>query len=107
MTKYLLMACGVGLSAAAQVLMKAAAGATPPGPRWLLWMGASGGAYVAAFALYAAVLRRFPLSVAGPVMTVAVMCTVVVAGALLGEPVAVRRWLGVLLGVGAVLVMLL
>ena len=103
MNRYILMVGGVACSAAAQVLLKSAAGAAPYGMRWFLWMACSGTAYAVAFALYAALLRLFPLSVVAPAMTVAVMCVVVVAGACLGEAISARRWVGLLLGVASIL----
>ncbi len=106
MTRYALMTAGIACSATAQVLLKQAARAVPYGSQWLLWMGASGATYAAAFALYAVVLRQFPLSVAAPAMTIAVMCAVVAAGALLGEPLSARRVVGVLLGVASVVAVL-
>ncbi len=106
MSKYALMLVGVACSAAAQILLKRAGGTTPAQSRWFFWIAASAAAYTAAFVLYAAILRRFPLSVAAPTMTVAVMCVVVVAGAVLGEPLSGRRLLGVILGLASILVVL-
>ena len=106
MTRYLLMAAGVLCSAAAQVLLKRAGNASPPELRWFLWIGASATTYLGAFVLYAAILRQFPLSRAAPAMTVAVMCVVVGAGALLGESLSVRHLVGLALGVASVLVVM-
>lgn len=106
MPRYGLMACGVIFAAAAQVLLKGAAGSTPYAARWCLWMAGSVAAYVVAFVLYAMMLRIFPISIVAPVMTVAVMCTVVIVGALLGEPVPVSRWVGILLGVAGIVMVL-
>jgi drug/metabolite transporter (DMT)-like permease len=106
MSRHLLMVAGVACSAAAQVLLKRAGGAATAEARWFAWIAASALAYAAAFVLYAAILRRFPLSVAAPAMTVAVMCVVVGAGALLGEPITGRHLLGLALGVASILVVL-
>jgi len=100
------MAAGVVCSAAAQVLLKQASGSQTYGARWALWMAASVAAYAVAFVVYAAVLRQFPLTVAAPAMTIAVMCAVVVVGALLGEPLSTRQIIGVVFGITSVLAVL-
>jgi drug/metabolite transporter (DMT)-like permease len=106
MTSALLVAAGVLTSAGAQLLIKRAAAHALLSPAWIAWMGASAASYAASFALYSVVLRRFSVSVIGPVMTVAVMCTVVLAGLLMGETLAPRQWAGLALGISAVVVIL-
>lgn len=97
---------GVLTSAAAQVLIKRAACHASFSAEWFAWMGASATSYAVSFVLYSIVLRRFSLSVIGPVMTVAVMCTVVLAGVLMGESLEARQWAGIALGIGAIVTIL-
>lgn len=106
MTSVLAVVVGVLTSAAAQLLIKRAAAHALLSPAWIAWMSASGVSYAASFVLYSVVLRRFSISVISPVMTVSVMCTVVLAGVLMGETLGVRQWAGLVLGVGAVVAVL-
>lgn len=100
------IALGVLTSALAQIFIKRAAAHAPFSQSWLGWMGGSALSYAASFVLYSIVLRRFALSTVGPVMTVAVMCTVVLAGLLMGEALGPRQWIGLALGVGTVVAIL-
>lgn len=106
MNSVLSVVIGVLTSAGAQLLIKRASAHALLSPGWIGWMAASGLSYAASFVVYSLVLRRFPISVIGPVMTIAVMCTVVLAGVMMGETLGLRQYAGILLGVGAVVIIL-
>jgi multidrug transporter EmrE-like cation transporter len=108
MNSWLLMTLGVGLSAAAQLLLKLGVSApreTPQallgsGEAWQVPVGAS--LYVLAFLVYLQVLARFDLSYASPVMVGGVTLLVLAAGAALGETVGPARLFGALLVVAGI-----
>lgn len=93
------MIVGILLSASAQVLVKRAAAYNVFSTEGMGFMIGGVITYAAAFLLYAVILRRLPLSVASPVMTVAVMILVVAAGLLMGEAVTLRKIVGIGLGI--------
>jgi len=106
MISYLYITAGILLSALAQVLLKRAAAFSVYSTGWIGFMLGGVIAYAVAFLLYAVILRRLPLSVVSPVMTVCVMILVVIAGLLLGEAVTLRKCIGVGLGIMSVITIL-
>lgn len=94
-------------SAAAQLLIKQAALKEWKSMGWLLTMGSSVLCYILAFALYSVTVRYFPVSVASPVNTILVMLLVIAGGIFFWqEPFGMRRAIGAILGIIALVFML-
>lgn len=98
-----LLAAGVAASAAAQVVLKFAARFRTGEVRWFGIMAASAALYGVSFFLYSILLRKSDISSLSPVMAIAVMILVTLAGVFLfGERMDPRRILGVAVGVAAI-----
>ena len=95
-------------SAAAQLLVKGAAKYEIKTTNWLMFIGLSLGSYVVAFVLYSFTVRNFPITVASPINTIAVMIIVFILAALLfGEVITAQKVLGIVLGLIAIILLLL
>ncbi len=104
---YLLLFVPVIFSAAAQLLVKAAAKFDIKTPNWLLFIGFSLVAYVVAFVLYSFTVRSFPISIASPINTIGVMLVVVILAALLfGEVITLKQIVGIGFGLAAIVLLL-
>jgi multidrug transporter EmrE-like cation transporter len=106
MIQYLFLFVPVIFSAGAQILVKVAAGYELKSLQWFIAIGLSMASYVIAFVLYSFVVRQFPINVASPVNTIAVMLIVVVAGTLLGEALGWKQLLGLAFGLVAILLIM-
>lgn len=103
-----LMAFGVFLNVSAQICMKLASHSPSLYDfKSLIWLAASMACYIGAFLLTALVLRRLPLSSAGPIMAGMTFVLVAVAGWLIfKENMPLSKAIGIVLiftGVLAVL----
>lgn len=106
-TKYFFLLIPVVFSALAQVLLKVASTKQPNTFSWFMVMALSVAVYFLAFFFYSNALKLFPISLASPVNTIAVMLLVIMAGVLIwGEPLSLQKGTGVLLGVASLLVLL-
>lgn len=101
--KVLLIFFSILCSAAAQVALRQAGGYAHFHKAWFVWFALSALAYGLSFLMYAVLLRWYPISQISPLLTVGVMLVVVCTGIVLGETLAVRQWLGVLLGVASII----
>lgn len=107
MQKYLFLFLPVIFSTAAQLLIKYAALKEIRSLTWFLVMGWSIIAYFLAFALYSVAVRHFPISVASPVNTIAVMLLVVLSGLFFwGESFNIRQTCGLGLGILSLLLLM-
>jgi drug/metabolite transporter (DMT)-like permease len=105
--KYLILFVPVIFSAVAQLFVKAAARHELKTTQWFIFIGMSLVAYVVAFILYSFAVREFPLSVASPVNTIAVMVIVFILAALLfGEVISLQKAIGIGLGLISILLLL-
>lgn len=102
----LLVVIGVATTAIAQVLLKKASGFAVLTPTWTVWFGLSASAYVVSFVAYSQVLKYFALNRIYPAMTVAQILLITVVGLWMGEAVSGRHALGLLLGIGAIYLIL-
>ena len=102
----LFMFMPVIFSAAAQLLVKGAAKYEIKTSNWLIFIGLSLVSYVIAFVLYSFTVRNFPISIAGPVNTIAVMIIVFILAALLfGEVITAQKILGIMFGLIAIILL--
>src|SRR5438445_10226085 len=81
--KFSVLFMPVIFSAAAQLLVKGAASYEIKTSNWLIFIGLSLVSYVVAFVLYSFTVRNFPITVASPINTIAVMISVFLLPALL------------------------
>ena len=94
-------------SAAAQLLVKGAANYEIKTTNWMILIGLSLVSYVVAFVLYSFTVRNFPITIASPINTIAVMLIVFILAALLfGEVISAQKVLGVMLGLIAIILLL-
>ena len=104
---WILIAVGLSCSAGAQVLQKINSNYAFPSPPWLASIGAAALLYGVSFLLYPLILKREALSRVGPAMTFGVSILVVLAGLVFfGERFSLRQGLGILLGAGAMFLLL-
>ncbi len=104
---WVLIAAGLLCSAGAQVLQKINSNYAFPSAPWLASIGTAAALYGVSFLLYPLILKREALSRVGPAMTFGVSILVVLAGILIfGERLSPRQGLGLLLGVGAMFLLL-
>jgi multidrug transporter EmrE-like cation transporter len=107
MSKYFLLLLPVLFSTVAQLLIKKAAFIELRSLSWYTIMAFSMASYFFSFILYAAAVRYFPISVASPVNTIAVMLLVVLGGVVFwSEPVGLRHAVGLGLGLFALILLL-
>src|SRR5438128_670653 len=89
--KFSVLFMPVIFSAAAQLLVKGAASYEIKTSNWLIFIGLSLVSYVVAFVLYSFTVRNFPITVASPINTIAVMIIVFLLAALLfGEVISAQ-----------------
>jgi drug/metabolite transporter (DMT)-like permease len=106
--KFSVLFMPVIFSAAAQLLVKGAAKYEIKTSSWLVFIGLSLVSYVVAFVLYSFTVRNFPISIASPINTIAVMIIVFILAALLfGEVITAQKVLGIVLGLIAIILLLL
>lgn len=106
MHKILILFIPVVFSTGAQLLLKVASRYDTRSVSWSVVIGLSIAAYFVAFLLYSITVRYFPISVAGPVNTIAVMLLVAFFGiAVWHEPFEAKRILGIGFGIAALLLM--
>ena len=98
----MLVLLGIASSSAAQLLLKKAGQVGLRTLEGSFWIGVSGLNYLLAFVLYAILLKTIPISRLSPLMTVAVMLTVVAGGVLWGEVLTMRLAIGIALGLVAI-----
>ena len=105
--KFLVLFMPVIFSAAAQLLVKGAAKYEIKTNNWLIFIGLSLVSYVMAFVLYSFTVRNFPISIASPINTIAVMIIVFILAALLfGEVITAQKVLGIVVGLIAIILLL-
>lgn len=106
MHKVIILFLPVVFSSLAQILLKVASQNVVKSLKWYVVIGSSIAAYVVAFVLYSITVRYYPISVASPVNTIAVMLLVAICGLVIWhEPLDLRQILGIGLGVIALLLM--
>ncbi|MBL8015111.1 MAG: EamA family transporter [Candidatus Doudnabacteria bacterium] len=105
--QYALLFIPVVFSAGAQILVKWAAQFEIKTVNWFIFIGLSMASYVAAFVLYSFTVRQFPINIASPVNTIAVMVIVFLAGYLMGEAVSARQLLGIVFGLIAIVLIVI
>jgi drug/metabolite transporter (DMT)-like permease len=104
---YILLFIPVIFSAAAQLLVKAAAKFEIKTPQWLLFIGLSLVSYVVAFIIYSFTVRNWPINIASPVNTISVMVVVFTLAALIfGEVITVKQVIGIVFGLIAIILLL-
>jgi multidrug transporter EmrE-like cation transporter len=101
-----LVVIGIATTAFAQVMLKKAAGFEMLAPAWIAWMGSSAVAYTISFIAYSRILKYFPLNKIYPAMTVAQIMVITLVGLWMGEAISGRHALGLLLGAGAIYLIL-
>ena len=106
MIKYMLVPAGAVLTAIAQIGLKKTSTFDNWSRPWFLFMLLSVALYGIAFFNYLYLLRQFPISKIYPVMTVVVILIITVYGFLIGETINLRHLIGILLGMGAVYLLL-
>ena len=107
-TAFFLLATGVVLNAAAQLLLKGGTNRlgviTLTADNWttMLWRMASEGFFIAGAALYVLSifvwivgLSRVPVSIAYPMLSLGYIVNAIAAYYLFGEALTVQRWLGI------------
>ena len=105
--KFSVLFMPVIFSAAAQLLVKGAAKYEIKTSNWLIFIGLSLVSYVVAFVLYSFTVRNFPITVASPINTIAVMIIVFLLAALLfGETISAQKVLGIVFGLTAIILLL-
>ena len=105
--KFSLLFMPVIFSAAAQLLVKGAANYEIKTINWLILIGLSLVSYVVAFVLYSFTVRNYPISIASPINTIAVMIIVFILAALLfGEVISAQKVLGIVIGLIAIILLL-
>ncbi|MCK5006132.1 MAG: EamA family transporter [Spirochaetia bacterium] len=107
MIKYLLVPLGAALSALAQIGLKKTSTFSSWSSEWILYLLLSCSLYGISFFVYLYLLRRFPISKIYPVMAVVVILIITGYGMVIGETITPRHLIGVLLGVGAVYLLLI
>jgi drug/metabolite transporter (DMT)-like permease len=95
----------IALTASAQILVKLASAAELRSSKWMSLIASSLLVYGIAFIVYSSAVRTFPITVAGPVSTIAVMVIVCIAGVCLGEVMTMKQCLGILFGLVAVVLL--
>jgi len=73
---------------------------------WLAFLALSGAIYLGALFLYMELMRLYPISRIYPALTVLVIVIITVYGTFIGEPVSLRRLLGLATGGLAVFLLL-
>lgn len=101
-----LVVIGIATTAVAQVMLKRAAGFDLMATPWLLWMGSSAFFYTISFVAYSRILQHFPLNKIYPAMTIAQIMIITLIGLWMGEAISGRHALGLLLGAGAIYLIL-
>lgn len=105
--KYLIIAIGVVLTVAAQVLVKHTSFHQFWSKKFLLFIGGSIVAYCLAFLAQAYLMRHFPLSKVGPVMSIATMLLVFVCGFwFFQEEITIKQIIGIALGATSIYLIL-
>ena len=105
--KFSVLFMPVIFSAAAQLLVKGAAKYEIKTTNWLIFIGLSLVSYMMAFGLYSFTVRNFPISIASPINTIAVMIIVFILAALLfGEVITAQKVLGIVFGLIAIILLL-
>lgn len=105
--KYFIVFFGVMLTVSAQVLVKWSANHPFGSSKFILFIGSSMLTYCLAFLVQSYLMRLFPLSKVSPVMSIATMLLVVVAGILLfQEQIAIKQIIGLILGIVSVYLIL-
>ena len=107
MIKYLLVPLGAVLSALAQIGLKKTSTFTTWSREWILYLLLSCSLYGISFFVYLYLLRRFPISKIYPIMTVVVILIITGYGMVIGETITLHHLIGVLLGLGAVYLLLI
>jgi drug/metabolite transporter (DMT)-like permease len=106
MIKYILVPVGALLTALAQITLKKTSTFSNWSREWFLYLLFSLALYGIAFFNYLYLLKQFPISKIYPVMTVVVILIITGYGFLIGEPINLRRLIGVVLGMGSVYLLL-
>ncbi|MDR0661384.1 MAG: EamA family transporter [Prevotellaceae bacterium] len=105
--KYAIIAIGVLLTAAAQVLVKFTSFHEFWSKKFMLFIGSSILAYCCAFLAQTYLMRLFPLSKVVPAMSIATMLAVFVCGVwLFNEQMGVKQIVGILLGATSIYLIL-
>ena len=106
MIKYILVAVEALLIAVAQIGVKKTSTFDNWSRPWFLFLLLSVALYAIAFFNYLYLLRQFPISKIYPVMTVVIILVITVYGFFTGETIGLRHAIGIVLGMGAVYLML-
>lgn len=100
MQRYAILFLPVVFTVTAQLLVKNASFHPVRSSSWVVAIVLSIACYLLAFVLYSNTVRHFPISIASPVNTLAVMVVVVAAGTFFwGEALNTRQIVGLFLGV--------
>ena len=106
MTKYFLVPLGAAVSALAQIGLKKTSTFNNWSREWILYLLLSCSLYGISFFVYLYLLRQFPISKIYPIMTVGVILIITGYGLLIGENITIRHLIGMILGLGAVYLLL-
>ena len=106
MIKYILVPVGAVLTAVAQIGLKKTSTFENWSRPWFLFLVLSIALYGIACFNYMYLLRQFPISKIYPIMTVVIILIITVYGFLTGETINLRHVIGIVLGMGAVYLML-
>jgi len=106
MIKYILVPVGAVLTAVAQIGLKKTSTFENWSRPWFLFLVLSIALYGIACFNYMYLLRQFPISKIYPIMTVVIILIITVYGFLTGEMINLRHVIGIVLGMGAVYLML-
>lgn len=101
-----LVVLGIVATAAAQILLKKAAGYEFSTPPWMTFMGVSAALYAASFLAYSFALKYYALNKIYPAMTVAQIVLITLYGLWIGEAITGRHAVGLLLGAVAIYLIL-
>ena len=101
-----LVAIGILATSLAQILLKQSSFHGTLSTLWLVFVGVAALSYGTSFLLYALALRSYPLNKVYPVMTVAQLAIVTIYGMAIGEAIDLRHAMGLLLAVGAIVLIL-
>ena len=104
--KYILIPIGAMVSALAQILLKKTSLFQNWTREWLLFLFLSCFIYGISFFIYLYLLRMHPISKIYPTMTLIVIIIITIYGFFIGEKISVQHMLGLILGGGAIYLLL-
>lgn len=99
----LYVAVGIGITAAAQILLKIGSSFEIMKPKWLLYLFLSLCCYAVSFVAYYLALRFFDISKISPIMMSSIICIITLYGFLSGEQINAARLFGIGMAIVSIL----